>query len=118
MKPTSFIIVLLLGILCVVLSVALVFTARANQRLQAGVQAKQQLLNNGILGPQGQQIGNSLLQDMASASARSPGMRKLLEKHGYQVQQPETLESATNLNESATASAGRQKDNKDPGNSR
>ena len=114
MKPASYITVLLLAIVCVVLSVALVFTARANQRLQAEVQAKQQVLSSGILGPQGQQIGNSLLQDMANAAARSPGMRKLLENHGYQVQPTETPESATTNENKKSQNEGK----KDPGDSR
>jgi len=63
-----------------------VLTIRVNQRVQAEVQANQQLLNNGILGPQGQQIGNNLLQDMANTATRSADMRQLLAKHGYQIQ--------------------------------
>jgi hypothetical protein len=105
MKPASFVTALLLAIVCVVLSVALVITARTNQRLQAELQTKQQLLNSGILGAQGQQIGNSLLQDMASTAARSAGMRKLLQKHGYQVQAPAGAEAATNATEAGAADA-------------
>jgi hypothetical protein len=86
MKSVPYIIVLLLSVVCVALSVSLVLTMRANQRVQAGLQANQQLLNNGILGPQGQQIGNNLLQDMATTATRNADMRQLLAKHGYQIQ--------------------------------
>lgn len=94
MKSTPYFIILLLSIVCVVLSVSLVLTFRANQRVQMGLQANQQRLNSGILGPQGQQIGNNLLQDMANTATRNENMRKLLAKHGYQIQP--TASTATN----------------------
>jgi len=119
MKPASFFVVLLLSVVCVVLSVSLVFIARANQKVQTGLQAKQQQLNSGILGPQGQQIGNSLLQDMANAAARSAGMRKLLEKHGYQLQPAEPPAAAvTNATEAATPRAGKNESKEEPAGSR
>ena len=71
---------------CVALSVSLVLTIRVNQRVQAGLQANQQRLNSGILGPQGQQIGNNLLQDMANTATRNADMRQLLAKYGYQIE--------------------------------
>ena len=86
MKSIPYVIVLLLSVACVVLSVSLVQTIRVNQRVQAELQANQQLLNNGILGPQGQQIGNNLLQDMANTATRNADMRQLLAKYGYQIQ--------------------------------
>jgi Na+-transporting NADH:ubiquinone oxidoreductase subunit NqrC len=94
MKSTHYIIVLLLSVVCVVLSVSLVLTFRVNQKMQAQLQSNQQLLNSGILGPQGQQIGNNLLQDMANSATRNPDMRKLLAKYGYQIQA--TDNAATN----------------------
>jgi Na+-transporting NADH:ubiquinone oxidoreductase subunit NqrC len=86
MKSIPYVIVLILSVACVVLSVSLVLTIRVNQRIQAELQANQQLLNNGILGPQGQQIGNNLLQDMANTATRNADMRQLLAKYGYQIQ--------------------------------
>ncbi|MEI7899245.1 MAG: hypothetical protein WCK89_03265 [bacterium] len=118
MKSASYFVVLLLSVVCVVLSIALVFTAQANQRVQARVQAKQKLLNSGILGPQGQQIGNSLLQDMASTAARSAGIRRLLEKHGYQIQPAETPSVGTNVSESASARTGQGEGQEERGASR
>jgi len=95
MKSTPYVIVLLLAVVCVVLSVSLVLTFRLNQRVQEGLQANQQLLNKGILGPQGQQIGNNLLQDMAHTATRNADMRQLLAKYGYQIQP--TANAATNV---------------------
>lgn len=102
MKSTHYIIVLLLSVVCVVLSVSLVLTFRANLKMQAQLQANQQLLNSGILGPQGQQIGNNLLQDMANSATRNPDMRKLLAKYGYQIQ--DTDNAATNALEKTQSS--------------
>lgn len=102
MKSTHYIIVLLLSVVCVVLSVSLVLTFRANQKMQAQLQANQQILNSGILGPQGQQIGNNLLQDMANSATRNPDMRKLLAKYGYQIQT--TDNAATNALDTARSS--------------
>ena len=86
MKSTHYVIILLLSMVCFVLSVSLVLTFKVNQGLQAELQANQQRLNSGILGPQGQQIGNNLLQDMANTANRNAGMRQLLAKYGYQIQ--------------------------------
>lgn len=97
MKSIPYVIVLLLSVACVVLSISLVQTIRVNQRVQAALQANQQLLNNGILGPQGQQIGNNLLQDMANTATRNADMRQLLAKYGYQIQ-PATNAVSTAIN--------------------
>lgn len=86
MKSTHYVIILLLSMVCFVLSVSLVLTFKVNQGLQAELQANQQRLNSGILGPQGQQIGNNLLQDMANSANSNVGMRQLLAKYGYQIQ--------------------------------
>jgi len=102
MKFKPYVIVLLLSVVCVVLSVSLVMTFRANQKMQAQLQANQQLLNSGILGPQGQQIGNNLLQDMANSATRNPDMRKLLAKYGYQIQEADS--AATNALDTARSS--------------
>jgi hypothetical protein len=83
--------------ICFVLSVSLVLTFKVNQGLQAELQANQQRLNSGILGPQGLQIGNNLLQDMATLANRDAGMRQLLAKYGYQIQ-PSTNAVTTAVN--------------------
>ena len=85
MKPGPYFVLLLLAVACVVLVVALILMGHTNQKLQVELQAQQQALNQGILGQQAQQISGGVLQDMASAAAGSPGIRQLLEKHGYRV---------------------------------
>jgi hypothetical protein len=102
MKSTHYVIILLLSMLCFVLSVSLVLTFKVNQGLQAELQAKQERLNSGILGPQGQQIGNNLLQDMANSANRNAGMRQLLAKYGYQIQpSPSAVTNAVNTTPAA-----------------
>lgn len=88
MKAGQYVTLLFLGTLCLVLSVTLVIVAENNRKLQAALEARQQNINSGILGPRGQEIGASLLRDMAEAAARNPGLRTLLEKHGYQLSLP------------------------------
>ena len=85
MKTGSYFIVLLLAVACVVLTVALILMARTNQQLQSQLQAQQQVLNQGVLGQQAQQISAGVLQDMANASVDNVGIRQLLEKHGYRL---------------------------------
>ncbi len=102
MKSTHYVIILLLSMICFVLSVSLVLTFKVNQGLQTELQANQQRLNSGILGPQGQQIGNNLLQDMANLANRDAGMRQLLAKYGYQIQ-PSTNAVPTAVNTTPAA---------------
>ena len=104
MKSTHYVLLLLLSLVCVVLSVSLVLTFQVNQRVQAELQANQQRLNSGILGPQGQQIGNNLLQDMANTATRNGSMRQLLAKYGYQIQP--TPNAATNAVDTTQPSVG------------
>jgi hypothetical protein len=75
--------------------VAAVVSARANQRLQQELQTQQQAINNGILGQQGQQISQNILQDMVAAAKRNVKIRKLLERYNYRVPAIETTGSAT-----------------------
>jgi hypothetical protein len=96
MKTGSYVIVVVLSALCGVLSVALIFAAGANQRLQARLQNRQQTLNSGILGQQGQQITGNVIQDIAVAAARNPGLRDLLAQHGYRMPMERSVAPATN----------------------
>ena len=98
MKAWQFFTVLLLAFLCLGLSVALIFTARANQQLQQDLQDRQAKLNSGILAPQAQQIANNVLQDMGRAAVSNEPMRALLVKYGY------TVSAATQATDVATAS--------------
>lgn len=71
------------GVVCLTLSILIVFTSRSNMKMQDTIQARQQQLNASLLGPQAQQIANSILQDMASLATTNDQMRTLLAKHGY-----------------------------------
>ena len=68
------------------MAIAIVVMSALNERTQRDLQARQAALNSGVLGPQGQQIGNAILQDMASAAVTNRSMRALLQKHGYTIQ--------------------------------
>lgn len=74
-----------LGAVCLALSTITILLAHANQRMEQAVQAQQIMLERGILGPQGQQIGNSILQDLASTAQQNEEVRDLLGRHGFQI---------------------------------
>jgi hypothetical protein len=87
-KKSQFIWLVSLAGLVAVLAVVIVTVSAVNERTQRNLQARQAALNSGVLGPQGQQIGNAILQDMASAAVTNRSMRALLKKHGYNIQSP------------------------------
>jgi hypothetical protein len=95
MKTGYYFIVLFMAIICVGLTVALIFIGQANQHLQIKLQNQQQALNQGILGQQAQQISSGVLQDMAGAAAGNSEIRKVLEKYGYHVSLPAPAGSTT-----------------------
>ena len=84
MKQWQFYTALCLGVLCVALSVAIVGMAYSNQQFQKELQNSQAKINNGILGPQAQQIIGNVIQEMAAVAATNSRMRALLQKHGLQ----------------------------------
>lgn len=88
MKVWQYVMMLTLGIACLGLSVASVVLSVATNRVRAEVAAQQAQLNSGILGQQGQQIRGGILQEMAASAGANEKMRKLLERHGYNVQPP------------------------------
>ena len=100
MKPGPYFVLLLLGVACVGLTVALIVMAQTNQQLQAESQTRQQALNQGILGQQAQQISGGVIQDLTSAAAGNSAIRQLLEKHGYRVPSSRSARSAVNSAES------------------
>ena len=75
----------ILGVVCVGLSVAIVLTARSNMALQESIQGRQQQLGNSVLGDKAQQITGNILQDMAATASKNEKMRTLLAKHGVNV---------------------------------
>ncbi|MEI6969975.1 MAG: hypothetical protein WCL44_00530 [bacterium] len=95
MKSGPYFVVLLLGVACVSLAVALMVVARSNQKLQARLQLQQQALSQGILGPRAQQISSGVLLDLVSAAeGGNTAIRDLLQKHGYNVPASKTLAPA------------------------
>ena len=69
-----------LAFVCVALSVSAVISGKANQNLQAEVQAQQTEINKGTMG---QQIGTNLLRDIAVAAAKDNQLRDLLTRNGF-----------------------------------
>ncbi len=86
MKPWQYITTMILALTCLGLAVSIVIVSSSRIRAQEEVNARQQQLNNGVLGQQGQQIQSGILQDMANSAAQNPKMRRLLTRHGYTVQ--------------------------------
>jgi len=76
-------ILMVMGFVCVVLSIALICIATANQKMQLQIQTQQQYLNQGVLGQQGQQITATIIQEMDNAAASNANIRTILEQYGY-----------------------------------
>jgi hypothetical protein len=85
MKLWQYITCLALGAICTGLSIGIILTSKSNMTLQDNIQARQQQLNNSVLGQQAQQVANSVLQDMAATAANDVKMRDLLAKNGFNV---------------------------------
>lgn len=85
MKLWQYTTCVVLSTACLGLSAVIIYTSKRNMALQDDIQARQQQLNNSILGQQSQQIANSILQDMAASATKSDKMRALLAKHGYNI---------------------------------
>ncbi len=82
MKRWQFILLLVLGLACFCLSLVSIVFARANQQLQADVQAQQVLINKGAVS---QQIGANLLREMAAVAQTDEKMKALLRDKGYNL---------------------------------
>ncbi len=96
MTARKYVIVLLLGFVCLGLSIGVVSAAMVRQRIQQRLNEQQARLNAGILGQQGQQIRANLMQDLGAAGVRNEPLRTMLARHGYTVQLPAaTPDSAT-----------------------
>ena len=89
MKLWQYFTSLLLGLVCLGLSISIVALSSATRRIQQEINDRQTRLNTGILAPQWQQVGAAILQDMANAASRNPKMKSLLERHGYSVVSPQ-----------------------------
>jgi len=83
MKVWQLFTLLVLGIACLGLSVATVWSSWSNQRLQQQLQLQQMRINNGIMGQRGQQLSAAILRDMGTVAVSSDDMRAILTKYGY-----------------------------------
>jgi len=83
MKAWQYLVTVVLGAACLVLALAVIKTGKANQGLQSELQRQQTEINNA---QRVMQMGNSILQDMVIAAARSDKMHKLLGDNGYNIQ--------------------------------
>lgn len=101
----------ILGLICLALSVATIWLASGNQRMEQSVLGQRTLIERGILGQQGQQVGNNILQDLAATAQRNVDVRDLLARHGFKVASDVTnapassLVAATNVTAMATGGA-------------
>ena len=82
MKRWQFILLLVVGVACFCLTLVSIVFARANQKLQAEVQAQQALINKGAIS---QQIGANLLREMAAVAQTDEKMKALLRDRGYNL---------------------------------
>ena len=82
MKPWEFLISTLLGAAVVVCALLTILSGQNTQRIEKILNAQQVEINRGQLS---NQIGVTILQDMAAASAQSPKLLALLEKSGFKV---------------------------------
>ena len=80
MKRWEFLTSLVLGILCLGLSIGAIATGRANQRLQVELQAQQAEINKGAVS---QQVGTNLVRDIAVAATANERLRELLARNGF-----------------------------------
>ena len=86
MRTSQFIWLVILAGTTVVLAFSVVVLSAINDKTQQNLQAQQMAINNGVLGPQGQQISSAILQDIANASSNDRDLRMLLKRYGYTVQ--------------------------------
>ncbi len=86
MKPIAYTVTTLLALCCLALSGTWIWLSYATNDLRLRVQQQQAVITRGVLGPQGVEISNNILRDMANVAAGDPAMRRLLETHGYRVQ--------------------------------
>jgi Na+-translocating ferredoxin:NAD+ oxidoreductase RnfG subunit len=82
MKRWQYMLLLVLGIICLGLSLVTIVFARQNRQLQEAVQAQQAMINKGALS---QQVGNNLLREMAVVAQSDEQMKKLLRDNGFTV---------------------------------
>jgi hypothetical protein len=88
MKAASYVTAIFLGVLCLALCAGVMAIAFVNEHQQTQLQARQQELSRGMMGPEARQIASQVLQDLASVAQRHAPLRRVLARHGYEVQRP------------------------------
>jgi predicted Holliday junction resolvase-like endonuclease len=82
MKPPQFIVAVILSLIPLILTINLIFMGQKNQSLQTQLQAQQEQINTGS---RIQQVGMSVLKDIAAASVKDDKLKDVLAKNGYSV---------------------------------
>ena len=80
MKDWEYNVALILSVGCLVMAIWIMGAGRANEKLQARLQAQQAEIDRGNLS---RQIGNRIIQDMVACSSTNAAMRNVLEKYGF-----------------------------------
>ena len=80
MTRLQFLLATLLGLICLGLSIAVIVSARTNQKLQTEIQVQQIEINKGT---QSQQIGTNLVRDIAVAATKNDQLKDLLSRNGF-----------------------------------
>lgn len=82
MKPPQFIVAVILSLIPLILTINLIFMGQKNQSLQTQLEAQQEQINKGS---RIQQVGMSVLKDIAAASVKDDKLKDVLAKNGYSV---------------------------------
>jgi len=82
MKPIEVYITSALGGISILLVIALFTLSQANQGITRGIQAQQNVINQGRVG---EQVGQAVLRDMAALSVQNDKIKKLLADNGFNV---------------------------------
>jgi hypothetical protein len=93
MKPPQFYSAIALTAICLLLSVAVIVLGRGGQAAQMHLQQRQSEIQVELQqrqlevnkGSMSNQVGTSILQDMAASSVTNPKMKEVLAKNGYNV---------------------------------
>lgn len=86
MKAWQYLVTVVLGAACLILALLVIKTGKSTQGLQIELQRQQNEINSGLLSQRGQQLGNSILQDMVTVAAGNARVHKLLGENGYNIQ--------------------------------
>ncbi len=93
MKPAQFYSATALSAICLLLSITVIVMGKGSQtaqlhlqqrqsEIQVELQQRQLEVNKGTMS---NQVGTSILQDMAASSVNNPRMKEVLAKNGYNV---------------------------------